>query len=266
MSNYLPRKVELVDTEYPKSNRFKDLTGLVVNKLKVISYAGKSASGQVYWHCQCECGNEKDIAANNLTKGVVKSCGCEWKAMVDSKRNAKYFPRTVKHGMHKTKIYRAWKHMKERCYNPNNSRFSHYGGRGIFVCDEWLDKENGFINFYNWSVENGYDEENKTLSIDRIDNDGPYCPENCRWVDSYIQNNNKSDNTYITIGEYSYTISEWARILNLPPHILIGRIYTLNWSYEDAIFTPYKGERGKEFVIPAISKDMIEKNHYNQLQ
>ena len=262
MADYLQRQVELIKTP-PTSSRFKDLTNMKINKLTVIEYAGKSSSGQTYWHCLCECGNEKDIAGNNLIKGIVKSCGCEWKNMIDSKRNVKYLPKNIKHGMYNTKIYRAWKHMKERCFNSKNKRYNHYGGRDITICDEWLDKENGFINFYNWAIENGYDEENKSLSIDRIDNDGPYAPWNCRWVNQYIQNNNKSDNTYITIDKYSYTISEWARILNLPPHVLIGRIYTLNWSYEDAIFTPYRGIRGKDFTIPVIPKDMITRNHYN---
>ena len=114
----------------------------------------------------------------------------------------------VKHGMYNTRIYRIWASMKQRCNNINSCGYERYGGRGISICEEWNDKE-GFINFYNWSMENGYSEE---LTIDRINNDGNYEPDNCRWVDYYTQLNNFSRNVKITFNGETHSLSEWGRI------------------------------------------------------
>ena len=99
------------------------------------------------------------------------------------------------HGKSNTKLYRVWNSMKQRCLNPKDKFYFCYGGRGINICSEWLDQENGFINFYNWAIENGYKEG---LTIDRIDNDGDYCPENCRWI-SVSENSRKKRTTKIDI-------------------------------------------------------------------
>lgn len=99
--------------------------------------------------------------------------------------------------------------MKDRCYNKNNSRYARYGGRGIKVCEEWL---HDFMAFYNWAINNGYDE---SLTIDRIDNDGDYCPENCRWATQREQSRNRSSNVAITIGNSTRTLLEWCEIFGL---------------------------------------------------
>lgn len=128
---------------------------------------------------KCFCGNKFEAQIQNVNRKHTKSCGC--------------IKGYIKHNMSSDKIYNVWIGMKQRCYNKNNKRYKDYGARGIFVCKEWLED---FMNFYNWSINNGYKEG---LSIDRADNDKGYNPSNCRWTDCFIQNTNqrkiKNNNT-----------------------------------------------------------------------
>ena len=152
------------------------------------------------------CGNEFKAQVRYINSGAIISCGCYNKPLVKDRntkplvkdrntkqlvknRNTKQLvkDRNTKHGLGNTRLYRIWTNMKDRVFNTKNKRYSDYGGRGITICDEW---KNDCMSFYNWAISNGY-EENKGLSIDRIDNDENYCPENCRWTTSIIQNRNK---------------------------------------------------------------------------
>lgn len=135
------------------------------------------------WECLCDCGKHKLVSLTHLQDGHTKSCGCLQKetSRVIGKNN-------TKHGMHGTRIYNIWRGMKSRCYYNHNKCYNIYGGRGIIVCDEWLDKNIGFINFFEWSVRNGYDD---SLTIDRIDTNGNYEPSNCRWITMLEQQSNK---------------------------------------------------------------------------
>jgi hypothetical protein len=121
--------------------------------------------------------------------------------------------------------------MKERCYNSKRKEYPNYGGRGISVCSEWFD----FRNFMEWSLSNGYSDD---LTIDRIDNDGNYCPENCRWVSMKQQGQNKRTNRYITHNGETKTITQWANDNGLQYHVLKKRIDGLGWSFERAISEP----------------------------
>ena len=131
------------------------------------------------------CGTNFKADTYDIKSGNTKSCGCYQKRRMSD---------TLKtHGLGYTRLYRIWTNMKDRVFNTKNKRYSDYGGRGITICDDWLDVQ----NFYNWAMSNGY-EENKGLSIDRIDNNGNYCPENCRWTTQTIQTRNqriKKNNT-----------------------------------------------------------------------
>lgn len=157
--------------------RYKDLTGMSFGKLTVIEidhFQDCPKSRRVYWKCKCECGNYKVIRSDSLTSGNTQSCGCY-------NVTCKLKPQSIK----KHKLYRIYWRMKSSCYNINNRSYKYYGGRGITVCNEWL---NSYESFYNWSISNGYREG---LTIDRIDNNGNYEATNCRWVDMKVQNNNK---------------------------------------------------------------------------
>lgn len=129
---------------------------------------------------KCECGNVKTVLSHNVLNGRTKSCGCK-----ESELKAKA---STKHGLHNSRIYQIYYDMLDRCSNINNPRYHRYGGRGITVCDEW---QKDFMNFYKWAIENGYTDE---LTIERINNDGNYCPKNCKWatMDEQLKNRDLS--------------------------------------------------------------------------
>lgn len=123
-----------------------------------------------------------------------------------------------KHGMNGTRIYREWCHMRERCNSPNHKSYKHYGGKGIKVCIEW---QKEFKPFYEWAMENGY---NDNLTLDRINTDGNYEPKNCRWITNLEQQRNKGNNRYLEINGIIKTVSEWATISNLDRHTIYYRL------------------------------------------
>lgn len=148
--------------------------------LEIIAFE-KRKQGILYYRCKCVCGKEIIARFSELKSGHTSSCGC--------KRNENFT--RYSHGKSFTNIYRRWIGIKGRCFNPKNSRYKDYGGRGITVCDEWLDKKQGFVNFYKWAMANGFSEE---LTIDRINVDGNYEPNNCRWITKKEQNWNTTRN------------------------------------------------------------------------
>lgn len=203
----------------------KDLTGIKYGRLTVVKRVENSRNGSSRWLCRCDCGEERIHTAGHLNYGDVLSCGCLGK---ESRLHS-----NTSHGGSKTKLYRVWHSMKDRCLLETSRAFKHYGGRGISVCEEWLKYE----PFYRWAIENGYKEG---LSIDRIDVDGNYEPSNCRWVSKAIQANNKRSNRVICYNGISHTAREWSEILGIKYTTLIKRLDE-GWSVEDAFERPIGG-------------------------
>ena len=197
--------------------RLIDLKGVRFDHLVVKERAGADKRGHAMWLCQCDCGNTKTLPAHKLMAGEYKSCGC---------MHHKYG-----HGQSDTRLYHIWRTMKARCVDSNSHKYHAYGGRGIAICDEWL---NSFQSFYDWAMANGYRED---LSIDRIDNDGNYEPSNCRWATSKEQANNTRANRNIEYNGESHTLAEWADIKGLTVSALHHRL-SRGWSVTDALSTP----------------------------
>lgn len=202
-----------------------DYTGEKYGYLTVLEFV-KRENKKTYWKCKCDCGKEIIIPITYLTSGDTKSCGCYRKKV--SKNNSK-----IIHNMSKSKLYRTWIEMKRRCYNKNRESYKYYGERGIIVCNEW---KNNFTNFYNWAIKNGYKDN---LTIDRIDVNGNYEPNNCRWATIKEQNNNMRTNHYIYYNDKRYTMSQFAEEYNIPYYIVKNRIRN-NWSINKILNTPIK--------------------------
>ena len=182
--------------------KFIDLTGQRFGRLTVISHSGKNKVRESQWLCLCECGNSSIVVGTALKNGRTKSCGCL--------RKEKVHDATTKHGMCKSRLWRIWHDMKQRCTNPNSRSYKDYGERGIAVCAEWSDN---FLNFYKWALANGYAEN---LSIDRIDNDKGYYPDNCRWATAQEQTDNRRcSKAFVWEGIEYPSISEAARQLGI---------------------------------------------------
>ena len=158
----------------------KDLTNMRFGRLVAIKRITPDGSKRPIWLCKCDCGNQCKVGGYDLRVGHTRSCGCLLRDRM------KFLNR--KHGLSNTRLYDTWIHMKRRCYDETNSHYKSYGARGIKICDEWLNDKDGFVNFYNWAMSNGYKED---LTIERIDVNGDYCPENCEWIPSYLQSLNR---------------------------------------------------------------------------
>lgn len=178
--------------------------------------------------CQCECGNFKSFIEWNLKKsGDHANCGC-----VNRREVAE---RSRTHGKSYTKLYGIWGSMIKRCRNPKDYHYKQYGGRGITVCDEWFD----YTTFESWALSNGYAEG---LSIDRIEVNGNYCPQNCRWTTDYTQMNNRRNTYYLEYNGVRLSLSEWSAQTGLRRETIRQRILA-GWSIEKALTTPLNANK-----------------------
>ena len=192
------------------------------NHLTVLKYSHND-NGHHMWLCLCDCGNTKLVRGTHLEHGESKSCGC----LIHAKG------RNQTHGLIGTRLYHIWRNMKRRCNDTKGKDFHNYGGRGITYCDEW----ERFEPFYEWAMSNGYRDN---LTIDRINNDKGYSPENCRWATISEQARNRRTCHILTYKGVSKTIREWEEILGMKKGTLENRIVSLHWSIEKAIETPIR--------------------------
>lgn len=200
-----------------------DLIGHRFGCLSVIGFSGlhtpPSGGAKTKWTCLCDCGRKVSVFGSSLTQGNSKSCGC-----IARRSTAE---RNKSHGMSKTKTYRIWQAMLNRCRNPRMAMYPRYGGRGIRVCDRWASFENFFSDMGECPVR---------MSIDRIDNDANYEPGNCRWADRRTQNRNKSNNRIVSHDGRKMCLTDWAESLSMDQSSLAERIQ--KWGVARAINTP----------------------------
>lgn len=181
---------------------YKDLTGQRFGRLTVASLVASPAGTNIptMWVCVCDCGNSLAVRGYNLKNGNTLSCGCL------QKDRAKETQTT--HGMTGSRLYVIWQHIIGRCTRAKDKAYKWYGARGITICDEWL---NSFEVFYEWAIANGYADN---LTLDRIDVNGNYCPENCRWITLKEQQRNRRDNVRVSFNGQTKTVAEWAKEFN----------------------------------------------------
>ena len=184
-----------------------NLNGLRFGRLTVVGFSGLNKHRKATWNCLCDCGNSVIVVGASLKNGSTKSCGC-YELETKQGRNAT-------HGLRKHDLYKTWLNIKSRCYNSNNSHYKYYGKKGIGMCDDW---RNNFKSFYDWAINNGW---KRGLSIERIDNNKQYEPENCKWIDMDKQSQNRTTNHYVADKNGNvYTIAEISRKTNINAHTL----------------------------------------------
>jgi hypothetical protein len=180
--------------------KLANIIGNRFGRLVTKSIAGRNKQRQLMVKCLCDCGKQPVIRGYALIYGVTRSCGCFNQQL--------HKEIATKHDLSRTRFYRIWQGIKQRCNNPKDTAYKNYGGRGIIVCPAW---QNSFVTFC-LDTFIGYD---KFLTIDRIDNNGPYCPFNCRWITQQEQCRNSRRNKLITINNETKTLAEWLDIYNI---------------------------------------------------
>ena len=183
-----------------------DMSGKRFGKLFVL-HKTTSKNGMMQWQCICDCGEEKEISGNHLRTGHTTSCGCVQREVASIM--GKTTPRKLSDRKHE-RLYHIWKGMRKRCRGYEEHHKKYYASRDIIVCNEW----NDYPKFKEWALNNGYSDN---LTIDRIDNNGNYEPDNCRWITMFEQASNKRNNRWITVQGISHTLAQWARIIGKSP-------------------------------------------------
>lgn len=175
--------------------------------------------GRISYACKCDCGHSKTVRGTHLTNGLIRSCGC-----LQSEASRE---RRLTHGKAETRAYSIWGGMKVRCYTETNHTFAQYGGRGIKVCDRWLS------NFEAFLADMG-EPPSRRHTLDRIDNDGDYEPDNCRWATKRQQANNRRSSRSITALGTTRTLAEWSRVTGVPHNTIWNRI-NVGWPPDEAL-------------------------------
>lgn len=202
------------------------LIGQRFGRLTVVAFAGRYVSGgrakSLRWECRCDCGTKTTVFAGGLTSGQTQSCGCL------------RLERTITHGKTRTPEYRVWTSLRDRCSNPRSRSYARYGGRGIAVCERWASFEAFFADMGP--------RPSARHSIDRIDNDGPYAPANCRWALPKVQMRNRRACRFLSFRGESRPASEWAEMQGLNYNAVMLRLQK-GWPVERALTVPIRPKR-----------------------
>ena len=256
---YNQKKLDsIVRYEHSSISKYDDLSGQTIGLLHVDKFVGYDGSNTGYYMCTCKCGNKKVIRELSLIHNNTQSCGCLHTEMVRNlglQNKGKGI-----HGDSLTRLYQLWQRMRYRCNNPSTSEYEIYGGRGIRVCPEWDNLENGYVNFRTWAYENGY---NDNLTIDRIDADKDYCPENCRFADMKLQGNNRRTNIYLQCGPYVFSMAIWAEITGLGYDTIRSR-YRYGWTESEIILTPKYATNREKSSLLYVPPEYDKYNKYNE--
>ena len=187
--------------------KIEDVIGKKFNKLTVVKYIGVKNHNRQYL-CMCDCGKQKIVRYSHLKNGSIKSCGC----LLNNKKS-------ITHGLwhFNPRLYKIWQMMIDRCKNKKSKSYKYYGNRGINVCEKWHDAK----KFMEWAIKNGYKDD---LTIERIDVNGNYCPENCKFITKQEQTRNKRTNTIIEINGEKKCMAEWSEKMNIDYRTLLKRI------------------------------------------
>ncbi len=217
--------------------KFIDRAGMRFGRLTVLQIsvrASRSGKTPTKWSCQCDCGNVIDVSTSKLAVGHTRSCGC-LQVDVSSAVNLIHGQSSYPNGGRCTKEYNTWGLMIRRCSKQTGDDFSRYAGRGIYVCERWKD--------FNLFFQDMGKAPSQKHSIDRIDNDGPYSPENCRWATAKEQARNKVTSVFLECNGERATMAEWEERKGISSKIIFNRLRILGWSVDDAILTPVGGKR-----------------------
>lgn len=217
--------------------------GKKYGKLTILSVCREN--GETMGDCLCECGNISHTYINKVVHGAISSCGCE-------KGN-------IKHRGNNTRLYSIWQGMKNRCLNPNASNYKYYGGKGVKICDEWIED---FEKFQKWSLSNGYRDN---LTIDRIDVNGNYEPSNCRWVTMFEQNNEHKSRVYeIKHNNEVYSLKEFCSIIGISYPKIQTQLYRGKTTIEE-IEEKYKGLSLNEYQQRAMTTCTEGSNNFSYM-
>jgi len=208
--------------------RCKDLLGKAFGLLTVSHDAGyRDGNNYRVWCCRCACGTEVNVSAKNLLRGSATTCGC----------------RSIKRASLSGREYRIWTDMKTRCFNPRSNRYGRYGARGIIVCERWRDNFRAFLSDMGPCPPG--------MTIDRMDNDGPYSPDNCRWATNVQQLRNYSRNRMLTLNGRTQCMSSWGRELGIDPDRIQARLAS-GWSTERALLPGPQKRQRKDHAATAL--------------
>lgn len=200
----------------------KDLKGMRFGRLVCIRRSENRFKGdRVRWLCMCDCGKYVNVISDNLLRGSSTSCGCLRSSKITT------------HGKSKSKIYKVWCGMLQRCNNKKNSYYKNYGGRGIVVCDSWSD----FSVFYDWAIKNGY---KYGLTIERVDNNKGYCPDNCVFITKSEQSKNRRANYSVNIDGSVMCLYDACKHIDVDYSLVQNRIKNLGWDVDKALYTKSK--------------------------